>query len=179
MGRNSYKIYENQFPHFVSGTIINWIPLFSNTYVASIIFNSLKYLQNEDRLIIYAYVLMENHYHLIVSSPSDLRKEMNRFRSFTARKIIDFLKEKKSYELLNQLKFFKLQLKRDRSYQLWQEGTCPKLINSEEMMLQKLEYIHNNPVKRGYVVNPVHWRYSSAFNYSGKQSPLNVTLITL
>jgi len=37
------------------------------------------------------------------------------------------------------------------------------------MMLQKLEYIHNNPVARGYVDDPVHWRYSSARNYARQE----------
>ena len=35
------------------------------------------------------------------------------------------------------------------------------------MLLEKLEYIHDNPVKRGYVDKPEHWRYSSARNYLG------------
>ncbi|WP_415228798.1 hypothetical protein [Psychromonas sp.] len=43
----------------------------------------------------------------------------------------------------------------------------PELIQNEAMMLQKIEYIHHNPVKRGYVDQAVHWRYSSARNYEG------------
>jgi len=54
----------------------------------------------------------------------------------------------------------KLNHKTDSKYQFWQEGTHPKQILSEEIMRQKLDYIHNNPVKRGYVDLPEHWRYS-------------------
>jgi hypothetical protein len=42
------------------------------------------------------------------------------------------------------------------------------------MLLQKIEYIHNNPVRRGYVDEPKHWRYSSARNYEGKEGLLDV-----
>jgi hypothetical protein len=61
---------------------------------------------------------------------------------------------------------FKLPHKTDREHQLWQEGSHPQMIADERMMWQKLEYIHNNPVRRGYVDDPIHWRYSSAKNYS-------------
>jgi len=66
--------------------------------------------------------------------------------------------------------------KRDRKYQFWQEGNHPVLIQNEEVMRQKLEYIHNNPVRRGYVDDPTHWRYSSARNYAGQDAMLEVAL---
>jgi putative transposase len=175
MGRNRYRIFETQFPYFISGTVVNWIPLFANEHIASIIFDSLNYLQSKNRLCIYAYVLMENHYHFIVLS-ENLGKEIANFRSFTARKIIDFLGQIRALHLLKQLQFFKLKPKRDRKYQFWQEGSHPQLIDNDQMMFQKIEYIHNNPVKRGYIYEPVHWRYSSARNYAGLQSPVDVTL---
>ena len=58
--------------------------------------------------------------------------------------------------------------KSDRTYQVWPEGSQPEMIRSEETFPQKLEYIHNNPVRRGYVDDPVHWRYSSAGDYAGE-----------
>ena len=51
----------------------------------------------------------------------------------------------------------------------------PKVIETEAMLRQKLEYIHNNPVKRGYVSDPTHWRYSSARNYAQMDSLVAVT----
>ena len=86
--------------------------------------------------------------------------------SYTARRIIDRLRETGSSSTLELLKYFKLPHKTDREHQLWQEGSHPQMIADERMMWQKLEYIHNNPVRRGYVDDPIHWRYSSAKNYS-------------
>jgi hypothetical protein len=45
----------------------------------------------------------------------------------------------------------------------------PKRVESREMMVQKLDYMHNNPVKRRYVDDPLYWRYPSARNYAGQQ----------
>lgn len=63
--------------------------------------------------------------------------------------------------------FYKKAHKKNTTYQLWQEGIQPKLIQDDKTMIQKIEYIHNNPVKRGYVDDGVHWRYSSARDYFG------------
>ncbi|MEZ4867193.1 MAG: hypothetical protein R3C14_38070 [Caldilineaceae bacterium] len=42
------------------------------------------------------------------------------------------------------------------------------------MLRQKIEYIHNHPVQRGYVELPTHWRYSSARNYAGQEGLIPV-----
>ncbi len=69
--------------------------------------------------------------------------------------------------LLGLLKFFKRAHKTQSTYQLWEEGSHPQLIESESIMRQKVDYIHYNPVKRGYVDKPEDWRYSSARVYAG------------
>ena len=130
------------------------------------------------RLIIYAFVIMENHLHLIASS-ENLSKEIGNFKRYTSRKIIDYLKEKNAKHILKQLNFFKLRHRTDRDYQLWQEGSHPEQIQSAEMLAQKIGYLHYNPVKRGYIDEPVHWRYSSARNYAGMEGLLEVTLFSL
>ena len=89
------------------------------------------------------------------------------FKSFTARKPIDFLQECHVERILKQLAYFRKGHKHDREYQLWEEGSHPELIGNDLILRQKLDYIHLNPVKRGYVDDPVHWRYSSARNYAG------------
>ena len=66
------------------------------------------------------------------------------------------------------MRFHKLQHKRDGEHQFWQEGSHPKQIQNDEMLWQKLEYTHFNPVRRGYVDDPLHWRYSIARNYAGQ-----------
>jgi putative transposase len=111
------------------------------------------------------YVIVENHLHLIITSANP-SKELGDFKSYTARRIIDRLRETGNSSTLELLRILKLPHKTDRENQLWQEGSHPQMIEDEAMMWQKLEYIHNNPVRRGYVDDPVHCLYSSARNYS-------------
>jgi putative transposase len=163
MGRSRYKITNNTAPHFVTFTVLHWIPIFTNPDTVNIIFNSLKFLQ-KDGLKINAFVILENHMHFILQS-DDLTKDIQRLKSFTAREIIKLLQQKNVKTILEQLAFYKKAHKTNTAYQLWQEGCHPELITSNEMMQQKIEYIHHNPVKRGYVDLPEHWRYSSCRNY--------------
>jgi len=166
MTRSRYRIYDSQSPHFLTCTVVDWLPLFSRPAIVDILYASWRFLQANERLIIYAYVIMENHLHLVAAA-ADLAKEIGDFKSFTARQIIDHLKDNGGQTALQQLAHSRAVHKLDRDYQVWQEGSHPQEILDEAMMRQKVTYIHNNPVKRGYVDDPVHWRYSSARNYAG------------
>ena len=118
-------------------------------------------------------MLLENHLHWIASG-DNLSERLGQFKSFTARRIIDSLAAAGYKTFLEELGYFKLKHKTDQDHQLWQEGSHPQQIQNAEMMRQKLEYIHYNPVRRGYVDDPVHWRYSSARNYAGMAGLIEV-----
>mgnify|MGYP006299143831 CR=1 FL=1 len=166
MGRSRYRIHQTQAPYFVTCTILQWIPLFTRPDTVAIILDALRYRQTNMNWRVYGYVILENHIHLIVQS-NDLILDLPRFKSYTARQLIDYLKQNRVTRILNQLAYFRKAHKSDRDYQLWEEGSHPQHIESEDVLKQKLEYIHYNPVKRGYVDDPLHWRYSSARNYAG------------
>lgn len=110
----------------------------------------------------------------MVVQSDDLGRDMARFKSYTSRELLDYLSEHKVKQILEQFSFYKKAHKGDRAYQFWQEGYHPELIQNDEMMRQKIEYIHQNPVERGYVERSEHWRYSSARDYAGLDGLLEV-----
>ncbi|MCB2262746.1 MAG: transposase [Candidatus Thiosymbion ectosymbiont of Robbea hypermnestra] len=172
MGRDRYRIHDQDAPYFLTCTVLQWLPLFAHPANVQILLESLRFLQSQDRLILYGYVILENHCHLLAAG-ADLAKAIASFKSFTARRIVKRLRERHS-PVLELLAFHKARHKVDREHQVWQEGSHPEQIQGEAMMRQKLEYIHNNPVARGYVDNPVHWRYSSARNYARQEGLIEV-----
>lgn len=173
MARTRYKIIDNNTPYFLTATVVNWIPLLSTPTVQQMLLDSLRFLQEQERLVLYAYVILENHLHLVASS-ADLSKEVDNFKSYTARRIIDYYESVQAHNILKQLAFHKKLYKQDRDHQLWQEGSHPQRIHDIAMMRQKIDYIHNNPVQRGWVDTPTDWRLSSARNYAGKEGLLDV-----
>ncbi|WP_020483877.1 REP-associated tyrosine transposase [Methylomonas sp. MK1] len=173
MGRSRYRILQSQQPHFITCTVLNWIPLFTRPATVQIVLDALFYRQQQHNWRIYGYVILENHLHLLVQA-DDLTNQIAHFKSYTARQLIDYLQAINAERLLKQLNWFRKAHKTDRDYQLWEEGSHPQLIDNPDVLRQKLDYIHLNPVKRGYVDLPEHWRYSSARNYAGQDGLLPV-----
>jgi len=110
----------------------------------------------------------------MVVQSDDLPKTMESFKRYTANQILKLLKEGNVKTLLEQFKFYKKAHKIDKAYQIWEEGYQPKLMQSDAMMTSKIKYIHENPLKRGYVDEAVHWRYSSARDYNDIQGLIGV-----
>ena len=176
MGRSRYRIHTLDAPHFLTCTVVGWLPLFARPAAPAVVLDALRFLQAEERLTLYAYVLMVNHLHLIAEA-DDLAREVAAFKSYTARRIIDCLTATGARPTLRQLARHKRRHKSDRTYQVWQEGSHPQQIQGRAMLQQKLDYVHMNPVRRGYVDDPTHWRYSSARSYAGQEGLVTVTRV--
>jgi putative transposase len=174
MGRSRFRFGEPSSPHFLTCTVVGWLPVFTRPETVQILFDSWRFLSDQGRMELLGFVVLENLVHFIAAA-DDLPKEVGNFKSFTARRIIDYLVERRVRTLLDGLEFHKLRHKVDRPFQLWQESSHPKAIEGEAMLRQKLGYIHDNPVKRGYISDPAHWRYSSARNYAGMEPLVPVT----
>lgn len=167
MARSRYVIQEPDKPHFLTCTVVEWLPVFTRPDAVQILLDSWSYQRAQCGLRLFGYVILENHLHFVAQAPR-LDKCLSSFKSFTAARIIELLKHQGAEQLLTRLRLAKLPHKIDREYQFWQEGSHAEMIISEPVMREKLNYIHLNPVKRGYVEQPEHWRYSSARNYFGQ-----------
>jgi REP element-mobilizing transposase RayT len=123
MSRTRYKIYDNSYPHFITCTVVEWLPVFTRKGSAQILLDSWTFLQTEGRIKLFAYVILENHVHFIAAG-DELGKEIGDFKSYTVRRLIDLLTAAKATTILDQLAFRKKRHKDDREYQFWQEGSA-------------------------------------------------------
>jgi len=133
-------------------------------------------MREERDISIIAYVIMENHLHAIVQG-EQLTKKIGSFKSFAARKIIDMMKQDDHTFWLQKIRSMNTALDFKQDFIFWERGFYPKQIIGDDMLYQKIEYIHNNPVRRGYVDKPEDWRYSSARNYAGMEGLISVDLV--
>src|SRR5262249_45390391 len=106
MSRTRYRIFDTHAPYFLTCTVVGWLPVFTRPETVEILLDSWRFLQNHQRLTLHAYVILENHLHLIASSTA-LAKEIGDFKSFTARRVIDLLRERRATTLLEQLEYHK------------------------------------------------------------------------
>lgn len=169
--------------YFVTDTVVDWVDIFSRPSYKHIILESLKYCQEQKGLLIYAWVLMTNHLHMIVGSNGENKVSdiMRDFKKFTSKEIISTLKsdikESRRDWMLNRFEYAGRNDKKITNSRFWQEGNDAQEIFLQDYFNQKLEYLHQNPVKAEIVNNPEDYRYSSAIDYAGGKGLLKVIVV--
>ena len=160
--KTQYPIY---WPQFYTATINQWKNLLLDNRFKDIIIDSLKFMVENKRIELNAFVIMSNHIHLIWQalpghSPSTIQAA---FMKYTAQQI----KRKLAIENPAVLESCRVN-KYDREYQIWKREPLGVELFSESVYWQKMEYIHYNPVAAGLCSFPEEYQYSSAsFYYSG------------
>ncbi len=129
---------------FFTATILNWKPLLLDGHYKDIVISSMKFLVEDKRTEIYAFVIMPNHIHLVWKIANDLKKDdvQRDFLKYTAQK----MKLKLKNEGPERLKSFYVGAK-DRKYQFWERNPLTSRLPSEELIVQKINYIHANPIR--------------------------------
>ena len=155
----AFRRYELQF---FTATILQWKKLLKPEKYKDIIINSFLFLVNESRVAIHGFVIMDNHIHIIwhIHHPFTREQVQRDFLKFTAQAI--------KFDLLRNhphiLAYFLVDAK-DRKFQFWERNPLSVDLRNEAVVLQKLTYIHENPVKAGIAANPSDYKYSSALFY--------------
>lgn len=167
--------------YFVTITVVYWIDIFTRPDYKHIIVDSLNYCNSQKGLNIHAWVLMSNHLHLLISSEHNISDIIRDFKKYTSKQLTQNIYENTSESrkdwILNLLEYAASINKKIKNYKLWQDGNDIQLIYSEAYFLQKLNYIHQNPVKAEIVDNPEDYRYSSATDYMGHKGLVNVNIL--
>jgi len=169
---------ENQV-HFVSGCVLKRIKLFEHYPVcAEMLLKNIDFYRTKLNYKILGYVIMPEHYHFLIYPAQDttISKILMVVKGFTAKSIVNFLKHENLAYLLNfKVPESKIKRFKDSLYQIFQKDNYDFNIHSENKLLEKINYIHYNPVKRGLVSEPEKYIYSSARDYKdGKGGIINI-----
>jgi REP element-mobilizing transposase RayT len=156
--------------YYVTLTVVGWIDVFTRNNHKEALIDSLRYCIKNKGLNIYAYCLMSNHLHMVVNcnEPFQLKDTIRDFKRHTVKTIISqIINEPESRREWMLKEFAEEGAKKDRNktYKFWKSGNHAIELFSEKFVWQKINYIHNNPVKEKSVKNPQDWLYSSASNY--------------
>ncbi len=181
-GTTSYKIGDQNALHFITIATVGWIDFFTRRRNKDIVIDSLKYCQSNKGLVVYAYCIMSNHLHLLCSAKegyllSDILRD---FKRHTAKYLLQSLKDSKESRrgwILPILEYAGSQNGKNKIYQVWRQDNHPIELSTNEVIDQKLDYIHLNPVLEGIVQNPEDYLYSSARNYAELESVLDIELL--
>ena len=175
---HGHKIINQNATHFLTFTVVAWIDVFTRDDYRKIVIDSLIFCQKEKGLCINAYVIKSNHIHLIchVKEPFFLSDVIRDFKKFTSKAILEMIltsdKESRKEWMIRLFKYYAKYNKNNKDYQFWQQDNKPIELESPKWIIQKLNYIHLNPVRNGIVLEAEDYVYSSARTYAGRSGPL-------
>jgi REP element-mobilizing transposase RayT len=173
-----YKTNEDK-GYFLTLTVVDWIDVFTKRNHRLKIIESLQFCQKNKGLEIYGFCLMPSHLHLIARADGKrtLSEIFRDFKQFTSKSIIrQIMEEPESRRdwLLDRFEFRGKYLKNITKYKFWKEGIHAEIILTPNFFYEKLKYIHDNPVKEMFVEKPEEYLFSSARNYAGLYSVLDI-----
>ena len=180
-----YKIVNQNAVHFLTFTVVGWVDVFARKQYKEIITESLSHCQKHKGLIVYAYVIMSNHMHIIaeVKAPYALSDTIRDFKKYTSKEIIKQIIESSTESrqewMIRLFKYYAKYNKNNTNYQFWKRDNHPIELSSPKWFLQKLDYIHLNPVRAGIVNQTEDYIYSSASNYITGDGVLLVKVVDL
>ena len=179
MSSEDYSIGDQNAVYFLTFTIIDWVDIFTRSCYKKVIVDSLNYCIENKGLTIYAWCLMTNHIHLIAKANDgfQLSEIIRDFKKFTAKKIIDMIKEgpeSRKEWLLYRFSYAGKFDHRIKSYKVWQDTSHPILLESNHIIDQRINYIHQNPVRALIVQNEFDYIFSSAGDYAGTKGMINI-----
>ena len=175
---DAYQIKDQKALHFLTFQVVGWIDIFTRQHYRDIVIESFKFCQLKKGLHLHAFVIMSNHVHVIVSVDNGFTISgfVRDCKKFTSNQIMAAIEnsvvESRRQWMLHQFKYYaslhtRPDSYRDETYQLWEHDNHPIELNSPAFTQQKIDYIHDNPVRAGLVYRPEDYIYSSASNYAG------------
>jgi putative transposase len=175
-----YKTHDQNRPYFVTFATEAWVDVFTRPAYRDVVVESLKYCQKEKGLVIYAWCLMSNHLHLVIASTGIVQIEdiIRDFKKYTSVQICRAIEENEHESrrvwMLNIFRIAAAETGKHVKYKFWKHEYHPIELFSNAVIDQKVNYIHDNPVKEFLVENPEDYIYSSARNYAGRKGLLEI-----
>ena len=145
---SKYKFKNPDGIYFVSFAEVGWIDVFTRNIYKDIVLDSIKHCQKEKGLIVHAWVIMTSHIHLIISKNGtwlleDIMRDMKKFTSFKLfGAIMENIQESRREWMLRLFEEHGRANPNNTKFQFWQQDNHPIQLSSNEMMDQRLDYIH-------------------------------------
>ncbi|ASU35852.1 Transposase IS200 like protein [Mucilaginibacter xinganensis] len=161
--------------YFATFTVVDWIDVLTRREYSDFIIENLQYCQQHKNLNVYAYVIITNHIHLVANvRDGSLGEVLGRFKSYTSKKLFELIAnnagESRREWMIKAFEHAGKYNPLNENHQFWQNGNYPVLLYSPAVIDQKIDYIHENPVKAGFVGAAHDYWYSS----SNPESPLKI-----
>jgi REP element-mobilizing transposase RayT len=182
MSADNYFIKDQNAIYFLTFTVVDWIDVFTRSGYKMVIADSLNYCIENKGLEVFAWCLMSNHLHLVCRALDEKKMSdiVRDFKKYTAKAILGKIqKEPESRRdwMLYRFEFTGKFDNRISKYRFWQDTNHAIQLDNNEMIDQKINYTHDNPVRAMVVHRQEDYLYSSACDYAGEKGLVNVQIV--
>jgi len=154
-----HTISRNSPCYYLTSVAKDRLKVFRTDEIKYITCLALDEARRSGKFALYAYVIMPDHLHIITDSVLPPARTLQFLNGITGRRIIDYLKE---HNHENSLKKLRHEVRPRRySHSLWDHHPDARVLLSEKMLMQRVHYTHQNPVRAGLVPRPEGYRWSS------------------
>jgi len=174
---DGYQIKDQNALYFLTFQVVGWVDIFTRKTYRDIVIESFKYCRTNKQLKIFSYVIMSNHVHCILSCENNLSDTIRDFKKHTSKSILKEIEnqsESRREWLKMIFKYHAKYNKRNKNFQFWTQENHAVELSNTEMIESRVNYIHQNPVRAGIVQNEHDYLYSSARNFAGLDSVIEI-----
>jgi putative transposase len=155
-----FKISPGSPAYYLTSVAKDRLPVFRSDKIKTVASNALNEARNSGGFLIFAYVITPDHLHLVTDSCKKPDVILRYVNGIVARRVINYLKEHGHVSSLEKLRHE--DYRRGHRYSLWDHHPNIRQLTSESMLMQRVHYTHQNPVRAGLVEKAEDYKYSSA-----------------
>ena len=155
----SFRISIDSPALFITAVSKDRLPVFQKDRIKQRTCEAIDEARTSCGFLLFAYVLMPDHVHLLTDAPRKPSEVLKFIKGIVGHRIIEYLKSR-NYES-SLLKLQHVDWKRNHRFSLWQHDSDVFSVSSESTFMQKVNYIHQNPVRAGLVERAEDYRWSS------------------
>jgi len=172
-----FRISKDSPAYYLTSVAKDRLPVFRKDNIKEIACKAIDEARTSAGFLLFAFAVMPDHLHTIVGSELKPSKVLQFINGIISRRVIQFLKDESHQRSLEKLRHENM--RRNYRYSLWDHHPNAKLLTSEEVFLQKVRYVHQNPVRAGLVEFAEDYGFSSARIWARRPSadePLSVDI---
>jgi REP element-mobilizing transposase RayT len=181
---NDKPIGSGEACYFLTLNVVDRIDVFTRPAYKQVVADALNHFVNRGQITIYAWCLMTHHLHLLVKTPQDygpayFERDFKKYTTPEILKAIDVEMDLRKDWMVQRFEDYGKTLKRIEMLHLWQNCSSPLYIDctQPDLLISRIEHIHENPVRERIVDLPEAYLYSSARDYIGGKGLVKVKVV--
>jgi REP element-mobilizing transposase RayT len=161
-----FQVSRDNPAYYLTSVAHHRLPIFRKDEIKKVVCDAFDEARKSAGILIFAYVIMPDHTHLLTDNAREMKEVLRFLNGISAKRLINYLKENGYKSSLAKLRV--QERGKNHKYSVYEHHPNALRITGENALMQKVNYIHLNPVRAGLVEHPDDYLYSSSRLWYGR-----------